>query len=115
MHATHTNHVNVYLSPLLQHNSSSMLYINTIYLLFLFSFTFMYRTKRSQTVVTEGIFELPNLTIQATRAQTLLLQAVYQSWFHSGNASSSTVNEALMNEVFQTTGKNTFLHKESLQ
>lgn len=61
-------------------------------------------TKRSQTVVTEGIFELPNLTIQATRAQTLLLQAVYQSWFHSGNASSSTVNEALMNEVFQTTG-----------
>ncbi|GAB1299300.1 Vacuolar protein sorting-associated protein 13B [Apodemus speciosus] len=61
-------------------------------------------TKRSQTVVTEGIFELPNLTIQATRAQTLLLQAIYQSWSHFGNASPSTVNEALMNEVFQTTG-----------
>ncbi|XP_076767376.1 intermembrane lipid transfer protein VPS13B isoform X7 [Arvicanthis niloticus] len=60
--------------------------------------------KRSQTVVTEGIFELPNLTIQATRAQTLLLQAIYQSWSHIGNISSSTVNEALMTEVFQTTG-----------
>ncbi|XP_060248832.1 intermembrane lipid transfer protein VPS13B isoform X1 [Meriones unguiculatus] len=61
-------------------------------------------TKRSQTVVTEGIFELPNLTIQATRAQTLLLQAIYQSWSHIGSISSSTVNEALMNEVFQMTG-----------
>ncbi|XP_016053963.1 PREDICTED: vacuolar protein sorting-associated protein 13B isoform X2 [Miniopterus natalensis] len=61
-------------------------------------------TKRSQIAVTEGIFELPNLTIQATRAQTLLLQAIYQSWSHIGNISSSAVNEALMNEVFQTVG-----------
>ncbi|XP_064333004.1 intermembrane lipid transfer protein VPS13B isoform X2 [Camelus dromedarius] len=61
-------------------------------------------TKRSQIAITEGIFELPNLTIQATRAQTLLLQAIYQSWSHIGNVSSSAVNEALMNEVFQTIG-----------
>ncbi|XP_028740312.1 vacuolar protein sorting-associated protein 13B isoform X6 [Peromyscus leucopus] len=61
-------------------------------------------TKRSQTVVTEGIFELPHLTIQATRAQTLLLQAIYQSWSHAGHPSSSTVSEALMTEVFQTAG-----------
>ncbi|XP_071458319.1 intermembrane lipid transfer protein VPS13B isoform X7 [Marmota flaviventris] len=61
-------------------------------------------TKRSQIVITEGIFELPNLTIQATRAQTLLLQAIYQSWSHIGNVSSSTVNEILMNEVFQNIG-----------
>lgn len=61
-------------------------------------------TKRSQIAITEGIFELPNLTIQATRAQTLLLQAVYQSWSHIGSVSSSVVNEALMNEVFQTIG-----------
>ncbi|XP_058524570.1 intermembrane lipid transfer protein VPS13B isoform X2 [Ochotona princeps] len=61
-------------------------------------------SKRSQIAVTEGIFELPNLTIQATRAQTLLLQAVYQSWSHIGSFSSSGVNEALMNEVFQNTG-----------
>ncbi|XP_005879328.1 PREDICTED: vacuolar protein sorting-associated protein 13B isoform X1 [Myotis brandtii] len=61
-------------------------------------------TKRSQIAITEGIFELPNLTIQATRAQTLLLQAIYQSWSHIGSVSSSVVNEALMNEVFQTMG-----------
>nr|XP_023417417.1 vacuolar protein sorting-associated protein 13B isoform X3 [Cavia porcellus] len=61
-------------------------------------------TKRSQIVLTEGIFELPNLTIQATRAQTLLLHAIYQSWSHIENVSSSGVNEALMNEVFQTVG-----------
>nr|XP_012617469.1 vacuolar protein sorting-associated protein 13B isoform X4 [Microcebus murinus] len=61
-------------------------------------------TKRSQIPITEGIFELPNLTIQATRAQTLLLQAIYQSWSHIGNVNTSAVNEALMNEVFQTTG-----------
>ncbi|XP_005381914.1 PREDICTED: vacuolar protein sorting-associated protein 13B isoform X2 [Chinchilla lanigera] len=61
-------------------------------------------TKRSQIVITEGIFELPNLTVQATRAQTLLLQAIYQSWSHIGNVSSSGINEALMNEVFQTVG-----------
>ncbi|XP_036292642.1 vacuolar protein sorting-associated protein 13B isoform X3 [Pipistrellus kuhlii] len=61
-------------------------------------------TKRSQIAMTEGIFELPNLTIQATRAQTLLLQAIYQSWSHIGSVSSSVVNEALMNEVFQTIG-----------
>nr|XP_030718845.1 vacuolar protein sorting-associated protein 13B isoform X4 [Globicephala melas] len=61
-------------------------------------------TKRSQIAITEGIFELPNLTVQATRAQTLLLQAICQSWSHIGNVSSSAVNEALMNEVFQTIG-----------
>lgn len=70
-------------------------------------FHYLCRSKRSQIAVTEGIFELPNLTIQATRAQTLLLQAIYQSWSHIGNFSSSGVNEALMNEVFQNTGKST--------
>ncbi|XP_011787172.1 PREDICTED: vacuolar protein sorting-associated protein 13B isoform X1 [Colobus angolensis palliatus] len=63
-----------------------------------------YWTKRSQIAITEGIFELPKLTIQATRAQTLLLQAIYQSWSHLGNVSSSVVNEALINEVFQSIG-----------
>nr|XP_037855795.1 vacuolar protein sorting-associated protein 13B isoform X6 [Chlorocebus sabaeus] len=63
-----------------------------------------YWTKRSQIAITEGIFELPNLTIQATRAQTLLLQAIYQSWSHLGNVSSSAVIEALINEVFLSIG-----------
>ncbi|XP_023373239.1 vacuolar protein sorting-associated protein 13B isoform X1 [Otolemur garnettii] len=61
-------------------------------------------TKRSQIAITEGIFELPNLTVQATRAQTLLLQAIYKSWSLIGNVSSLAVNEALMNEVFQAIG-----------
>uniref|UniRef100_A0A2K5RNX2 Vacuolar protein sorting 13 homolog B n=1 Tax=Cebus imitator TaxID=2715852 RepID=A0A2K5RNX2_CEBIM len=61
-------------------------------------------TKRSQIAITEGIFELPNLTLQATRAQTLLLQAIYQSWSHIGNVSSSAVNEALINEIFLSIG-----------
>ncbi|XP_074741394.1 intermembrane lipid transfer protein VPS13B isoform X5 [Strix uralensis] len=64
-----------------------------------------YWTKRAHVPLTECIFELPNLTVQATRAQTLLLQTIYQSWFHPvGNVSSVAVNEALLNEVFQTSG-----------
>ncbi|NXA45453.1 VP13B protein, partial [Nothocercus julius] len=64
-----------------------------------------YWTKRAHVPLTECIFELPNLTIQATRAQTLLLQTIYQSWCHPvGNVSSVAVNEALLNEIFQTSG-----------
>ncbi|XP_014735258.1 PREDICTED: vacuolar protein sorting-associated protein 13B isoform X6 [Sturnus vulgaris] len=64
-----------------------------------------YWTKRAQVPLTECIFELPNLTVQATRAQTLLLQTIYQSWCHPvGNVSSVVVNEALLNEIFQTSG-----------
>nr|XP_030122339.3 vacuolar protein sorting-associated protein 13B isoform X1 [Taeniopygia guttata]XP_030122340.3 vacuolar protein sorting-associated protein 13B isoform X1 [Taeniopygia guttata] len=64
-----------------------------------------YWTKRAHIPLTECIFELPNLTVQATRAQTLLLQTIYQSWCHPvGNVSSMVVNEALLNEVFQTSG-----------
>nr|XP_013797393.1 PREDICTED: vacuolar protein sorting-associated protein 13B isoform X1 [Apteryx mantelli mantelli] len=64
-----------------------------------------YWTKRANVPLTECIFELPNLTVQATRAQTLLLQTIYQSWCHpAGNVSSVVVNEALLNEVFQTSG-----------
>ncbi|XP_059720532.1 intermembrane lipid transfer protein VPS13B isoform X5 [Haemorhous mexicanus] len=64
-----------------------------------------YWTKRAHVPLTECIFELPNLTVQATRAQTILLQTIYQSWCHPvGNVSSVVVNEALLNEVFQTSG-----------
>ncbi|XP_061304000.1 intermembrane lipid transfer protein VPS13B isoform X9 [Pezoporus flaviventris] len=64
-----------------------------------------YWTKRTHVPLRECIFELPNLTVQATRAQTLLLQTVYQSWCHPvGNISSVVVNEALLSEVFQTSG-----------
>ncbi|XP_021242342.1 vacuolar protein sorting-associated protein 13B isoform X5 [Numida meleagris] len=64
-----------------------------------------YWTKRAHVPLTECIFELPNLTVQATRAQTLLLQTIYQSWCHPvGNVSSVVINEALLNEVFQSSG-----------
>uniref|UniRef100_A0A8B9UMP2 Vacuolar protein sorting 13 homolog B n=1 Tax=Anas zonorhyncha TaxID=75864 RepID=A0A8B9UMP2_9AVES len=65
-----------------------------------------YWNKRAHVPLTECIFELPNLTVQATRAQTLLLQTIYQSWCHPvGSVSSVVVNEALLNEVFQYSGK----------
>lgn len=73
---------------------------------FFLSLNILNRTKRAHVPLTECIFELPNLTVQATRAQTLLLQTIYQSWCHPvGNVSSVVVNEALLNEVFQTSGK----------
>ncbi|XP_042321632.1 vacuolar protein sorting-associated protein 13B isoform X3 [Sceloporus undulatus] len=61
-------------------------------------------SKWSNVAVKECIFELPNLTIQATRAQTFLMQTIWQSWAYTGNVSSPVVNEALVNEVFQLPG-----------
>ncbi|KAL7984155.1 hypothetical protein Chor_002725, partial [Crotalus horridus] len=63
-----------------------------------------YWSKRSNIAENEFIFELPNLTIQATRAQNFLMQTIWQSWAYTGNSSSSLVNESLMNEVFQISG-----------
>ncbi|XP_073406562.1 intermembrane lipid transfer protein VPS13B isoform X5 [Dendrobates tinctorius] len=60
-----------------------------------------YWTKRTCVPVNEYIFELPNLTIQATRAQTLLLQVICQSWYYGPSSSSSSgLSEALLTEVF---------------
>ncbi|XP_066547149.1 intermembrane lipid transfer protein VPS13B isoform X2 [Amia ocellicauda] len=65
----------------------------------------VYWTKRPFVPITECIFELPNFTIQATRAQTLLLQAICQSWTHNmGNGASPGVNEALLSEVYKASG-----------
>ncbi|RXM31649.1 Vacuolar protein sorting-associated protein 13B [Acipenser ruthenus] len=62
-------------------------------------------TKRAFVPIAECIFELPNFTMQATRAQTLLLQAICQSWTHNmGNGASPGVNEALLNEVYIASG-----------
>uniref|UniRef100_A0ABM5GCA8 Intermembrane lipid transfer protein VPS13B isoform X2 n=1 Tax=Pogona vitticeps TaxID=103695 RepID=A0ABM5GCA8_9SAUR len=61
-------------------------------------------SKWSNVAVNECIFELPNLTIQATRAQTFLVQSVWQSWAYTGNVNSPVVNEALVNEVFHPSG-----------
>ncbi|KAG8570401.1 hypothetical protein GDO81_011258 [Engystomops pustulosus] len=62
-------------------------------------------TKRTHVPVDEYIFELPNLTIQATRAQTLLLQVICQSWSYGTNSSgSSGLSDALLTEVFSVLG-----------
>ncbi|XP_052370604.1 intermembrane lipid transfer protein VPS13B-like [Oncorhynchus keta] len=64
-----------------------------------------YWTKRSSVLMTECIFELPNFTVQATRPQILLLQAMLQSWTHSlGDGSFPGVNEALLSHVYTTPG-----------
>ncbi|XP_030013589.1 vacuolar protein sorting-associated protein 13B isoform X3 [Sphaeramia orbicularis] len=64
-----------------------------------------YWTKRSSVLTTECIFELPQFTVQATRAQTLLLQAICQSWTHSVvNGAPMTLSESLLNEVYKAPG-----------
>ncbi|XP_078143289.1 intermembrane lipid transfer protein VPS13B isoform X3 [Centroberyx gerrardi] len=64
-----------------------------------------YWTKRSSVPTIECIFELPHFTVQATRAQTLLLQAVCQSWTHSVvNGAPLTLSEGLLNEVYKAPG-----------
>ncbi|XP_039184818.1 vacuolar protein sorting-associated protein 13B isoform X2 [Crotalus tigris] len=74
-----------------------------------------YWSKRSNIAENEFIFELPNLTIQATRAQNFLMQTIWQSWAYTGNSSSSLVNESLMNEVFQISGVKTKNPQPSLE
>ncbi|XP_047455657.1 vacuolar protein sorting-associated protein 13B-like isoform X2 [Mugil cephalus] len=62
-------------------------------------------SKRSSVPTTECIFELPHFTVQATRAQTLLLQAICQSWTHStANGAPPTLSESLLNEVYKAPG-----------
>ncbi|XP_072572926.1 intermembrane lipid transfer protein VPS13B isoform X4 [Paramormyrops kingsleyae] len=62
-------------------------------------------TKRSSVPITECIFELPHFSLQATRSQTLLLQAICQSWTHSlGNGLSPGVSDALLHEVYKAPG-----------
>nr|XP_046256632.1 vacuolar protein sorting-associated protein 13B-like isoform X4 [Scatophagus argus] len=64
-----------------------------------------YWSKRSSVPTTECIFELPHFTVQATRAQTLLLQAVFQSWTHSVvSGAPLTLSESLLNEVYKAPG-----------
>ncbi|XP_041797507.1 vacuolar protein sorting-associated protein 13B-like isoform X1 [Chelmon rostratus] len=64
-----------------------------------------YWSKRSSVPTTECIFELPHFTVQATRAQTLLLQAICQSWTHSmASGAPLTLSESLLSEVYKAPG-----------
>ncbi|XP_041963297.1 vacuolar protein sorting-associated protein 13B-like [Alosa sapidissima] len=62
-----------------------------------------YWTKRSSVSITECIFELPHFSLQGSRAQMLLLQAISQSWTHSlGSGASQGVSDGLLNDVYKT-------------
>ncbi|XP_063055639.1 intermembrane lipid transfer protein VPS13B-like [Engraulis encrasicolus] len=62
-----------------------------------------YWTKRSSVSTTECIFELPHFSVQGSRAQLLLLQAIGQSWTHSlGNGATPALSEGLLNDVYKT-------------
>uniref|UniRef100_A0A3B3X5Y6 Vacuolar protein sorting 13 homolog B n=1 Tax=Poecilia mexicana TaxID=48701 RepID=A0A3B3X5Y6_9TELE len=62
-------------------------------------------SKRSSVPTSECIFELPHFAVQATRPQTLLLQAICQSWTHSMvNGSPVPISDSLLNEVFKAPG-----------
>ncbi|CAG05012.1 unnamed protein product [Tetraodon nigroviridis] len=65
-----------------------------------------YWSKRSSVPTTEWILELPHFTVQATRAQTLLLQAICHSWSHSVyNSTPTSLSENLLNEIDIRTGR----------
>lgn len=73
------------------------------------------RSKRSSVPTTECIFELPHFTVQATRAQTLLLQAICQSWTHSmASGAPLTLSESLLSEVYKAPGKQHILQRNPL-
>ncbi|KAJ8013405.1 hypothetical protein DPEC_G00052920 [Dallia pectoralis] len=64
-----------------------------------------YWAKRASVPVTECIFELPHLTLQATRPQTLVLQAIIQSWTHSqSDGSSPVVSPVLLSHIYTVPG-----------
>ncbi|XP_034029740.1 LOW QUALITY PROTEIN: vacuolar protein sorting-associated protein 13B-like [Thalassophryne amazonica] len=64
-----------------------------------------YWTKWSSVPTTECILELPHFTIQATRAQTLVLNTICQSWTHSVlKGAPLTLSEVLLNKVYKTAG-----------
>ncbi|XP_061772519.1 intermembrane lipid transfer protein VPS13B-like isoform X2 [Nerophis ophidion] len=64
-----------------------------------------YWSKMYSVPTTECILELPCFAVQATRAQTHLLQAICQSWTHGTlSGATLTLNESLINEVYKAPG-----------
>ncbi|XP_075922652.1 intermembrane lipid transfer protein VPS13B isoform X4 [Petromyzon marinus] len=59
----------------------------------------MYWAKKVMLPVTEGIFELPSLSLRATRAQTRLLEAIAHSWSPEG-AARGAAEETLLHDAF---------------
>nr|XP_057909546.1 intermembrane lipid transfer protein VPS13B-like isoform X7 [Doryrhamphus excisus] len=64
-----------------------------------------YWSKISSVPTRECILELPYFAVQATRAQTHLIQAICQSWTHGTlSGATLTLNESLINEVYKAAG-----------
>lgn len=104
-----------YLLLLLHHSLSFSIYYSLSNSVFLHLMSLYSRCKRSPVPTTECIFELPHLTVQATRAQTLLLQAICQSWTHSMvNGSPVTLSEGLLREVCRGPGNSMLYSRHCL-
>ncbi|XP_067305536.1 intermembrane lipid transfer protein VPS13B [Pseudorasbora parva] len=53
--------------------------------------------------VSECVFELPQVCVQATRAQVMLLQVMYRSWTHTcGGGACSGISDSLISHAYKT-------------
>ncbi|XP_039544806.1 vacuolar protein sorting-associated protein 13B-like isoform X5 [Pimephales promelas] len=64
----------------------------------------VYWARKASVPVRECVFELPQVCVQATRAQVLLLQSMYRSWTHTlGGGACSGISDCLISHAFNTT------------
>ncbi|XP_056101089.1 intermembrane lipid transfer protein VPS13B-like isoform X2 [Rhinichthys klamathensis goyatoka] len=64
-----------------------------------------YWARKASVPVRECVFELPQVCVQATRAQVLLLQCMYRSWTHTlGGGACSGISDCLISHAYNTTG-----------
>ncbi|XP_042611464.1 vacuolar protein sorting-associated protein 13B-like [Cyprinus carpio] len=64
-----------------------------------------YWGRKPSVPVCECVFELPQVCVQATRAQVLLLQCMYHSWTHSvGGGACSSISDSLISHAYKTPG-----------
>ncbi|XP_067217864.1 intermembrane lipid transfer protein VPS13B-like isoform X4 [Chanodichthys erythropterus] len=62
-----------------------------------------YWARKASVPVRECMFELPQVCVQATRAQVLLLQSMYRSWTHSvGGGACSGISDSLVSHAYKT-------------
>jgi len=61
------------------------------------------RGRKPSVPVCECVFELPQVCVQATRAQVLLLQCMYRSWTHSVGG-GACISDSLLSHAYKTPG-----------
>ncbi|XP_058602808.1 intermembrane lipid transfer protein VPS13B isoform X2 [Onychostoma macrolepis] len=62
-----------------------------------------YWGRKPSVPVCECVFELPQVCVQATRAQVLLLQCMYHSWTHSVGG-GACISDSLVSHAYKTPG-----------